>query len=82
MSLFDTGLWSLWGGIHSQALLDQLWSTVSWSLVVLEMLVMMIMVLVGIGGKHFSISQSTGKFDAGRLEVIGPGAAAAAGRRN
>ena len=36
----------------------------------------------GIGGKHFSISQSTGKFDAGRLEVIGPGAAAAAGRRN
>ena len=41
---------------------------------------MMIMVLVGIGGKHFSISQRAGKFDAGRLEVIGPGAAA--GRRN
>ena len=57
MSLFDNGLWSLWGGIHSLALLDQLWSTVSWTLVVLDMLVMMMMVLVGFGGNHSSISQ-------------------------
>ena len=57
MSLFDNGLWSLWGGIHSLALLDQLWSTVSSTLVVLDMLVMMMMVLVGFGGNHSSISQ-------------------------
>ena len=56
MSLFQNGLWSLGGGTHRQALLDQLWSTVSTSLVVLAMLVMIIMVLVGIGWSHYSMS--------------------------